>query len=46
MTNKQIAQALFITEKTVEMHLHNALRKLGITSRTQLRTALSTVPAS
>lgn len=35
-TNPQIAQALFITVKTVEMHLHNAYRKLDITSRHQL----------
>jgi DNA-binding CsgD family transcriptional regulator len=35
-TNPQIAQALFVTVKTVEMHLHNAYRKLDITSRHQL----------
>jgi DNA-binding CsgD family transcriptional regulator len=35
-TNPQIAQALFITVKTVEMHLGNAYRKLDITSRRQL----------
>jgi DNA-binding CsgD family transcriptional regulator len=35
-TNRQIAQALFITVKTVEMHLQNAYRKLDITSRHQL----------
>ena len=30
MTNRDIAQALFVTPKTVEMHLSNALRKLGV----------------
>ena len=40
MTNKQIAQALFVTLRTVEMHLSNAYRKLGISSREQLAGAL------
>lgn len=35
-TNPQIAQALFITTKTVESHLANAYRKLGISSRREL----------
>ena len=35
-TNAEIAQALFVTVKTVEMHLANAYRKLGISSRRQL----------
>src|SRR5262249_10495945 len=35
-TNPEIAQALFVTVKTVEMHLGNAYRKLGITSRRDL----------
>jgi DNA-binding CsgD family transcriptional regulator len=35
-TNPEIAQALFITVKTVEMHLGHAYRKLDITSRHQL----------
>jgi len=38
--NRRIAQELYVTPKTVEMHLTNAYRKLGITSRTQLRDAL------
>jgi DNA-binding CsgD family transcriptional regulator len=41
MTNKDIAQALFVTPKTVEMHLNNIFRKLGISSRTQLPQALA-----
>jgi DNA-binding CsgD family transcriptional regulator len=41
MSNKQIAQALFVTLRTVEMHLSNSYRKLDITSRDQLPAALS-----
>lgn len=40
MTNTEIAQALFVTRKTVEKHLAGAFQKLGISSRTQLRDAL------
>jgi DNA-binding CsgD family transcriptional regulator len=40
LTNKDIAQALFVTTKTVEVHLSNVYRKLGIGSRTQLPEAL------
>jgi DNA-binding CsgD family transcriptional regulator len=40
-TNREIAQALFVTPKTVEMHLSRAYRKLGITSRSQLPAALA-----
>jgi DNA-binding CsgD family transcriptional regulator len=39
-TNREIAQSLFITRKTVEMHLHNAYRKLDIDSRAELPNAL------
>jgi DNA-binding CsgD family transcriptional regulator len=42
MSNKEIAQTLFVTIKTVEMHLSHAYRKLEISSRTQLDTALLT----
>jgi DNA-binding CsgD family transcriptional regulator len=35
-TNREIAQALFVTVKTVEMHLGNAYRKLEVSSRSQL----------
>ena len=35
-SNREIAEALFVTEKTVEGHLANAYRKLGISSRAQL----------
>ena len=35
-TNRQIAEQLFLSEKTVEAHLSRAYRKLGVRSRTQL----------
>jgi len=33
---------LFVTTKTVEMHLSNAYRKLGVRSRAELRSKLDT----
>jgi DNA-binding CsgD family transcriptional regulator len=38
--NRDIAQALFVTPKTVEAHLSSAYRKLGIRSRHELSAAL------
>ncbi len=40
MSNKQIAQALFVTAKTVESHLAHSYCKLGISSRAGLSSAL------
>jgi len=40
LSNKDIAQALFVTTKTVEVHLSNVYRKLGIGSRSELPHAL------
>jgi DNA-binding CsgD family transcriptional regulator len=40
MSNKEIAQALFVTMKTVEVHLSHAYRKLEISCRAQLGKAL------
>ncbi len=40
-TNKQIAQALFVTPKTIEVHLSNAYRKLDISGRRELADALA-----
>ena len=41
MTNRAIAQALFVTIKTVEVHLGNAYRKLGVPSRAELTVVLT-----
>jgi DNA-binding NarL/FixJ family response regulator len=40
-TNRDIAQTLYVTPKTVEVHLSNAYRKLGIRSRRELAEALA-----
>jgi DNA-binding NarL/FixJ family response regulator len=40
LTNRGIAQELFVTTATVETHLHRAFVKLGIRSRDQLAAAL------
>lgn len=39
-TNREIAQELFVSLRTVEMHLTNAYRKLDISSRSELATAI------
>jgi DNA-binding NarL/FixJ family response regulator len=40
-TNRDIAQTLYVTPKTIEVHLSNTYRKLGITSRRELAGALA-----
>ena len=41
LSNREIAQALFVTAKTVEMHLSNGYRKLGIHGRSELASRLT-----
>jgi DNA-binding CsgD family transcriptional regulator len=40
-TNREIAQMLFVTEKTVETHLGRSFRKLDVSSRRQLPEVLA-----
>jgi DNA-binding CsgD family transcriptional regulator len=40
MSNREIADALFVTVKTVEWHLKHSYGKLGIRSRRELAEAL------
>lgn len=41
LTNREIAEALHLTRRTVELHLSGAYRKLEITGRTELSSALA-----
>ena len=40
LTNRQAAEALFVTVKTVETHLARVYQKLGISTRTELLQAI------
>ena len=37
MTNREIAEQMYVSEKAVEYHLRNVYGKLGISSRRELR---------
>ena len=44
LTNREIAQALFVTARTVEGHLTQVFRKLGLSAREELAGALAPAP--
>ena len=46
LTNREVAQALFITTATTKTHLSHVYRKLGITRRDQLEHALTDLLAN
>jgi DNA-binding CsgD family transcriptional regulator len=43
-TNRQIAEELFLSVRTVEIHLTNAYRKLGVARRAELAAVLAGDP--
>jgi DNA-binding NarL/FixJ family response regulator len=46
MTNREIAQALTVTPKTVETHMRHVFQKLDVGRRTELPAALEAEPGA
>jgi DNA-binding NarL/FixJ family response regulator len=44
-TNREIAERLFLSEKTIESHLRNVFVKLGVSSRADVARMLDDLPA-
>jgi DNA-binding CsgD family transcriptional regulator len=44
MSNREIAEDLFVTVKAVQWHLSNVYRKLGVAGRHELPPALANPP--
>ena len=44
VTNKEVASELFLSVRTIDAHLRSVFRKLGISSRRQLRELLRPGP--
>jgi DNA-binding NarL/FixJ family response regulator len=42
LSNREIAERLFVSHRTIGSHLYHIFPKLGITARTQLRDVLRT----
>ena len=45
LSNKQIAERMFLSHRTISAHLYRIFPKLGITSRAALHDALGSSPA-
>jgi DNA-binding CsgD family transcriptional regulator len=45
LSNREIGEQLYLSHRTVESHLYRLFPKLGVTSRAQLRHALSPAPS-
>jgi len=41
LSNKEIADQIYLSHRTVQAHLHRAFTKLGVTRRSQLAAALT-----
>jgi DNA-binding NarL/FixJ family response regulator len=45
MSNREIAESLYVTLKTVEWHLRHTFRKLGVSSRHELAALMTSEKA-